>query len=141
MSHISRTVQVGQCVIGGPEIVVMAGPCSVESRAQVFEAAEAVALSGARFLRGGAFKTRTAPHSFQGLGLEGLKLLREAADAFSLLTMSEILSTDQLEVGLRYADLAQIGSRNMQNVPLLRALGRAHVPVLLKRGFGCTIDE
>jgi 3-deoxy-7-phosphoheptulonate synthase len=134
-------VTVGGCEIGGPELTVMAGPCAVESRDQVFAAAETVARSGARFLRGGAFKTRTKPGTFQGLGVEGLQLLREAADAFGLLTVSEILSTDQLDVGLRYADIAQIGSRNMQNVPLLRALGRARVPVLLKRGFGCTIDE
>jgi 3-deoxy-7-phosphoheptulonate synthase len=136
-----RTVTVGSWEIGGAELTVMAGPCAVESRDQVFAAAETVARSGARFLRGGAFKTRTKPDTFQGLGLEGLRLLREAADAFGLLTVSEILSTEQIDVGLRYADLAQIGSRNMQNVPLLRALGRARVPVLLKRGFGCTIDE
>jgi len=121
--------------------VVMAGPCAVESREQVFRAAEVVAASGARFLRGGAFKVRTSPSSFQGLGWDGWKLLREAADAFALHTVSEIQDQEQIDGACRYVDLAQVGSRNMQNVPLLRALGRSRMPVLLKRGFGCTIDE
>ena len=137
----TRLVKVKDSVIGGPELAVMAGPCAVESREQVFAAAKVVAASGACFLRGGAFKIRTAPSSFQGLGLEGWKLLREAADAHGLLTVSEVLTEDQIELARRYVDLAQIGSRNMQNIPLLRALGRARLPVLLKRGFGCTIDE
>ena len=119
----------------------MAGPCAVESREGVFAAAEKVAEAGARFLRGGAFKVRTRPSTFQGLGLRGWQLLREAADANGLLTVSEVVAEDQIPDARRYVDLAQIGSRNMQNVPLLRALGRARVPVLLKRGFGCTIDE
>jgi 3-deoxy-7-phosphoheptulonate synthase len=136
-----RTVTIRDCPIGGPELVVMAGPCAIESREQIFAAAEAVAASGARFLRGGAFKVRTAPTAFQGLGWEGWRLLREAADAHGLLTVSEILAEDQIAEARRYVDLAQIGSRNMQNVPLLRALGKARLPVLLKRGFGCTIDE
>ena len=136
-----RAVTVRGCSIGGPELVVMAGPCAVESRERIFAAAETVAASGARFLRGGAFKVRTAPSAFQGLGLEGWRLLREAADAHGLLTVSEVVAEGQIEDARRYVDLAQIGSRNMQNVPLLRALGRARVPVLLKRGFGCTIDE
>jgi len=122
-------------------LVVMAGPCAVESREQIFRAAEVVSSSGARFLRGGAFKVRTAPRSFQGLGWDGWKLLREAADAFALLTVSEILKEEQIEDAVRYVDLAQVGSRNMQNIPLLKALGRSRMPVLLKRGFGCTIDE
>ncbi|HXK10582.1 MAG TPA: 3-deoxy-7-phosphoheptulonate synthase [Vicinamibacteria bacterium] len=136
-----RPVAVRDCVIGGPELVVMAGPCAVESREQIFEAAEVVAASGARFLRGGAFKVRTSPAAFQGLGWDGWKLLREAADAYGLRTVSEILDEDQIEGARRHVDLAQIGSRNMQNIPLLRALGRSRMPVLLKRGFGCTIDE
>jgi 3-deoxy-7-phosphoheptulonate synthase len=136
-----QAVNIRDCVIGGPEVVVMAGPCSIESREQIFQAAEVVAASGCRFLRGGAFKVRTAPTAFQGLGWDGWKLLREAADVHDLLTVSEILSEDQIEPSRRYIDLAQIGSRNMQNVPLLRALGRSRMPVLLKRGFGCTIDE
>ncbi len=136
-----RGVTVRDCVIGGPEVVVMAGPCAVESREQIFRAAEVVAAAGARFLRGGAFKVRTAPTAFQGLGWDGWKLLREAADAHGLLTVSEILSEDQIEEARRYVDFAQVGSRNMQNVPLLKALGRSRLPVMLKRGFGCTIDE
>jgi 3-deoxy-7-phosphoheptulonate synthase len=141
MSDSVRTVKIRDCVVGGPEIVVMAGPCSIESREQIFRCAEVVAASGARFLRGGAFKVRTSPTAFQGLGWDGWKLLREAADACSLLTVSEILSEEQIEPARRYVDFGQIGSRNMQNIPLLRALGRARMPVLLKRGFGCTIDE
>jgi len=137
----ARIVRVRECAIGGPELVVMAGPCAVESREQIFRAAEVVSSSGARFLRGGAFKVRTAPRSFQGLGWDGWKLLREAADAFALLTVSEILKEEQIEDAVRYVDLAQVGSRNMQNIPLLKALGRSRMPVLLKRGFGCTIDE
>jgi 3-deoxy-7-phosphoheptulonate synthase len=141
MSDSVRRIQVRSCEIGGPELVVMAGPCAIESRAQIFQAAEVVAASGARFLRGGAFKVRTSPTAFQGLGWDGWALLREAADAFGLLTVSEILNEDQIDRARRYVDLAQIGSRNMQNIPLLKALGRSRMPVLLKRGFGCTIDE
>jgi len=141
MSDSVRRVNVRDCAIGGPDLVVMAGPCSVESREQIFRAAEVVAMSGGRFLRGGAFKVRTAPTAFQGLGWDGWRLLREAADAFSLLTVSEVLVEDQIEEAKRYVDLAQIGSRNMQNPPLLRALGRSGMPVMLKRGFGCTIEE
>jgi 3-deoxy-7-phosphoheptulonate synthase len=141
MSDSVRAVNIRDCAIGGPELVVMAGPCSVESREQIFHAAEVVAACGARFLRGGAFKVRTAPTAFQGLGWDGWKLLREAADANGLLTVSEILDEGQIDAAKRYVDFAQIGSRNMQNVPLLKALGRSRMPVMLKRGFGCTIDE
>ncbi len=141
MSDSVRAVRIRDCVIGGPELVVMAGPCSIESREQIFQAAEVVAASGARFLRGGAFKVRTSPSAFQGLGWDGWTLLREAADANGLLTVSEILDEDQIERASRYVDFGQIGSRNMQNIPLLRALGRSRMPVMLKRGFGCTIDE
>jgi 3-deoxy-7-phosphoheptulonate synthase len=136
-----RAVTIRDCAIGGPELVVMAGPCAIESREQIFQAAEVVSSSGGRFLRGGAFKVRTSPTAFQGLGWDGWKLLREAADAFSLLTVSEILNEDVIDGARRYVDFAQIGSRNMQNIPLLKALGRSRMPVLLKRGFGCTIDE
>ncbi len=136
-----RRVSVGDCTIGGPELVVMAGPCAIESRAQILEAAKVVATSGARFLRGGAFKVRTAPSAFQGLGWEGWELLRAVADDLGLLTVSEILTEDQIDPARRYIDLAQIGSRNMQNPPLLKALGRSGMPVMLKRGFGNTIDE
>jgi len=141
MSDSVRAVKIRDCVVGGPELVVMAGPCAVESREQILGAAGVVAASGARFLRGGAFKVRTAPTAFQGLGWDGWALLREAADAHGLLTVSEILDEGQIETARRYVDFAQIGSRNMQNVPLLKALGRSRMPVLLKRGFGCTIDE
>ncbi len=137
----SRTVTIRGCRLGGSELVVMAGPCAIESREQIFHTAEVVAGTGARFLRGGAFKVRTSPTAFQGLGREGWKLLREAADAHGLLTVSEILDRDQIEAARPHVDFAQVGSRNMQNVPLLKALGRARLPVLLKRGFGCTIDE
>jgi len=141
MGDSERQVSVRDCAIGGTDLVLMAGPCAVESREQIFRAAEVVAASGGRFLRGGAFKVRTAPTAFQGLGWDGWRLLREAADAFSLLTVSEILVEEQIEEARRYVDLAQIGSRNMQNPPLLKALGRSGMPVMLKRGFGCTIDE
>jgi 3-deoxy-7-phosphoheptulonate synthase len=140
-THSVRSFEIKDCTIGGPELVVMAGPCAVESREQIFEAAAVVASTGARFLRGGAFKVRSAPTAFQGLGWDGWKLLREAADATGLLTVSEILTEEQIEPARRYIDFAQIGSRNMQNIPLLKALGRARMPVMLKRGFGCTIDE
>lgn len=141
MNDNLRRVAIRDCSIGGPDLVVMAGPCAIESREQIFQSAEVVATSGARFLRGGAFKVRTAPTAFQGLGWDGWKLLREAADAFGLLTVSEILEEDQIERARQYIDLAQIGSRNMQNTPLLKAFGRSGMPVMLKRGFGCTIDE
>jgi len=141
MSDGVRSVTIRDCTIGGPEVVVMAGPCAIESREQILGAAEVVAAAGARFLRGGAFKVRTSPASFQGLGWDAWKLLREAADATGLMTVSEILTEEQVEGARRYVDLAQIGSRNMQNIPLLRAVGRSRVPVMLKRGFGCTIDE
>jgi 3-deoxy-7-phosphoheptulonate synthase len=134
-------VSVRDCAIGGPELVVMAGPCAIESRAQILEAAKVVSANGARFLRGGAFKVRTAPSAFQGLGWEGWELLRAVADDLGLLTVSEILTEEQIEPARRYIDLAQIGSRNMQNPPLLKALGRSGMPVMLKRGFGNTIDE
>jgi 3-deoxy-7-phosphoheptulonate synthase len=136
-----RAVRIRDCAIGGPELVMMAGPCAIESREQILQVAEVVASCGARFLRGGAFKVRTSPTAFQGLGWDGWKLLREAADAHGLLTVSEILDEAQIEPARRYVDFAQIGSRNMQNIPLLKALGRSRMPVMLKRGFGCTIDE
>jgi 3-deoxy-7-phosphoheptulonate synthase len=141
MNDNMRRVNIRDCSIGGTELTVMAGPCSIESREQIFQAAETVAAHGARFLRGGAFKVRTSPSAFQGLGWDGWKLLREAADAFGLLTVSEVLEESQIEEARQYIDLAQIGSRNMQNTPLLKAFGRVRMPVLLKRGFGCTIDE
>ena len=137
----TRVVDVKGVPIGGNELVVMAGPCAIESQEQILKVAEAVAHQGARFLRGGAFKIRTSPRAFDGLGLRGLQLLREAADAFGLLTVSEVLTCEQVEQAAGLVDLLQIGTRSMQNTPLLRAVGRSGRPVLLKRGFGSTIDE
>src|SRR5215470_6932927 len=127
--------------VGGPEVVVMAGPCSVESRAQLFNVAERVAKAGARVLRGGAFKPRSSPYSFQGLGLEALKLLRQAGDRFGLLVISEVMEISQIQMMLPYVDIFQVGARNMQNFNLLRELGKVDKPVLLKRGIAATIEE
>ena len=128
-------------VVGGEEIVVMAGPCSVESREQMFTAAEHVKAAGASFLRGGAFKPRSSPYSFQGMGLEGLKLLKEVGDRTGLLIVSEVMEISQIELMLPYVDLFQVGARNMQNFNLLRELGLVRKPVLLKRGIAATIEE
>src|SRR5262250_2621361 len=127
--------------IGGDEVVIVAGPCSVESRDQLFTVAELVAKAGARALRGGAFKPRTSPYSFQGLGLEALKLLREAGDKFNMLVVSEVMEISQIGVMLPYIDIFQVGARNMQNFNLLRELGKVKRPVLLKRGIAATIEE
>jgi len=127
--------------IGGDEVVLMAGPCSVESREQIFAVAESVARSGAKFLRGGAFKPRSSPYSFQGMGEDGLKLMREAADKFDMLVVSEVMEISQIPVMLPYVDLLQVGARNMQNFNLLRELGKVRKPVLLKRGIAATIEE
>ncbi|HLJ87413.1 MAG TPA: 3-deoxy-7-phosphoheptulonate synthase [Candidatus Angelobacter sp.] len=128
-------------VIGGIDVVVMAGPCSVESRDQLFAVAESVSRAGARFLRGGAFKPRTSPYNFQGLREPALKLMREAGDKFGLLTVSEVMEISQIPIMLPYIDILQVGSRNMQNFDLLRELGRVRKPVLLKRGIAATIEE
>ena len=127
--------------VGGKEVVVMAGPCSVESREQIFTAAKQVAAGGAKFLRGGAFKPRSSPYSFQGMGLDGLRLLREVGDATGLLIVSEVMEISQIELMLPYVDCLQVGARNMQNFNLLRELGQARKPVLLKRGIAATIEE
>ncbi|MHB1699555.1 MAG: 3-deoxy-7-phosphoheptulonate synthase [Acidobacteriaceae bacterium] len=127
--------------IGGDEVVVMAGPCSVESREQILLSAQQVAASGAKFLRGGAFKPRSSPYSFQGMGLEGLKLLREVGDITGLLVISEVMEISQIELMLPYVDCFQVGARNMQNFNLLRELGYVRKPVLLKRGIAATIEE
>jgi 3-deoxy-7-phosphoheptulonate synthase len=127
--------------IGGEEVVVMAGPCSVESREQLFAVAENVAKAGARALRGGAFKPRSSPYSFQGLGLTALKLLREAGDQFGLLVISEVMEISQIALMLPYVDIFQVGARNMQNFNLLRELGLVKKPVLLKRGIAATLEE
>ena len=127
--------------IGGKKVVVMAGPCSVESREQILAVAELVAKAGARVLRGGAFKPRSSPYSFQGMGEEGLKLLREAADHFKLLVISEVMEISQISLMLPYVDIFQVGARNMQNFNLLRELGKVRKPVLLKRGIAATLEE
>jgi 3-deoxy-7-phosphoheptulonate synthase len=127
--------------IGGDDFVVMAGPCSVESEKQIMETAEAVAGAGARILRGGAFKPRTSPYEFQGLEVEGLKLLRKAKEQTGLAIITEIMTDSDIEVVAEYADLFQVGARNMQNFALLKSLGRVKRPVLLKRGMSSTIRE
>jgi len=128
-------------LIGGAEVVVIAGPCAVESSSQIEAAAGFVTGCGARILRGGAYKPRTSPYSFQGLGLEGLKLLRAAADRHGLAVATEVMAQDQIEVVCRYADLLQVGARNMQNYPLLTALGQAQKPIMLKRGPAAAVQE
>ncbi|MFZ3199910.1 MAG: 3-deoxy-7-phosphoheptulonate synthase [Candidatus Acidiferrales bacterium] len=135
-------IELGKGVtIGGNEVVVAAGPCAVESAAQISEIAERVAQAGAKLLRGGAFKPRSSPYSFQGLGEEGLKLMREAADKNGLLVVSEVMDPSQVALMLPYVDVLQVGARNMQNYHLLRALGEIKKPVLLKRGMSATIEE
>jgi len=127
--------------IGGNDVVVMAGPCSVESREQLFTVSELIAKAGARVLRGGAFKPRSSPYSFQGLGADGLKLLREAGDRFNLLVVSEVMEISQIPLMTPYVDIFQVGARNMQNFNLLRELGKIRKPVLLKRGIAATLEE
>ena len=135
-------IDVGKGVaIGGTEVVVAAGPCAVESAEQINDIATRVARSGAKLLRGGAFKPRTSPYAFQGLGEEGLKLLRTAADDNGLLVVSEVMDPSQVELMEPYVDVLQVGARNMQNYHLLRALGETKKPVLLKRGMSATIEE
>ena len=127
--------------IGGKQVVTMAGPCSVESREQLFTTAEAVAKAGARVLRGGAFKPRSSPYSFQGMGEQGLKLMREAGEKFGLQVISEVMEISQIALMLPYVDIFQVGARNMQNFNLLRELGKVRKPVLLKRGIAATLEE
>lgn len=127
--------------VGGEQVVVMAGPCSVESRDQLLRTAELVAKAGAKVLRGGAFKPRSSPYSFQGLGEEGLQLLREVADRYGMLVISEVMEISQIPVMMPYVDIFQIGARNMQNFNLLREIGKVRKPALLKRGVAATIEE
>ncbi|MEZ5418725.1 MAG: 3-deoxy-7-phosphoheptulonate synthase [Vicinamibacterales bacterium] len=134
-------INVGDVRIGGDEVIVMAGPCSAESEEQVNATAAAVKRAGAKVLRGGAFKPRSSPYSFQGLGEEGLKLLRAAANAHDLKLITEVMDISQIELIDRYADIFQVGARNMQNFTLLRELGRTRKPVMLKRGISATIEE
>ncbi|HKS22554.1 MAG TPA: 3-deoxy-7-phosphoheptulonate synthase [Thermoanaerobaculia bacterium] len=127
--------------IGGHDVVVMAGPCTIENEQQLFETARRVAKAGARVLRGGAYKPRSSPYAFQGMGVEGLKLLRAAGDQFNLATVSEVMEISQIEGMLPYVDILQVGARNMQNFNLLSALGQIRKPILLKRGMSATIQE
>jgi 3-deoxy-7-phosphoheptulonate synthase len=134
-------IRVLDAVIGDGSLTMMAGPCSVESRDQLMETADAVAEAGATILRGGAFKPRTSPYSFQGLGVEALRYLAEARDRTGLPVITEVMEPNQLDIVAEYADIVQIGTRNMQNYSLLNAVGRVARPVMLKRGYGATVEE
>ena len=137
----NTVISVDGVKIGGNEVVVMAGPCSVESREQIIETAKAIKKSGAKILRGGAFKPRTSPYSFQGLGEEGLKLLRHAKEETGMPIITEVMDTRNVPLVCKYADILQLGARNMQNYDLLKEVGRCKHPVLLKRGLSATITE
>jgi 3-deoxy-7-phosphoheptulonate synthase len=134
-------VRINGVAIGGPEVVVIAGPCSVESRTQLLDTAHAVKRAGASMLRGGAYKPRTSPYDFQGLGLEALKILREAHEETGLPVVTEVMSTEDVDVICEHVDMLQVGARNMQNFNLLRELGKVRKPVLLKRGIAATLEE
>jgi len=134
-------ITVGRVSIGSDQLALMAGPCAVEGEAQAFTIAAAVAQAGATVMRGGAFKPRTSPYSFQGLGEQGLRLLRRAADAHGLAVVTEVMDSQQVEMTARFADILQVGARNMQNYSLLREVGHSGKPVLLKRGLASTIEE
>ena len=137
----TTTVKIKDVVIGGKEVVVMAGPCVVENKKQIFETAQQVKAAGAKILRGGAFKPRTSPYSFQGLGEEGLKLLAQAGEETGLAVVTEVMSVNQIELVGKYTDIFQVGARNMQNFVLLQELGKTKKPILLKRGLSATIEE
>ncbi len=134
-------IRVGDVTIGGEQIVIMAGPCSVESRSQLLETAHAVKEAGAHILRGGAFKPRSSPYSFQGLGEEGLKYLAEAREIYGMPIITEVMAPEEVDLVASYADILQIGARNMQNYRLLQAVGRQDKPVFLKRGLSGTLQE
>lgn len=138
---IVRAGRGGGVAIGGRDVVLMAGPCAVESEVQIHKIAASVKRAGASVLRGGAFKPRTSPYSFQGLGQEGLRFLREAADEQGMLAISEVMDQNQIEVAERHLDILQVGARNMQNFTFLKELGRTRKPVLLKRGMSATLEE
>ncbi|WP_046225437.1 3-deoxy-7-phosphoheptulonate synthase [Paenibacillus dauci] len=140
--HPENTViQIGDVKIGGGELVVMGGPCAVESAEQIDEIARLVKAAGGQVLRGGAFKPRTGPYSFQGVGVEGLIMMAEAGKKHGLLTITEVMTPEYVDICAEYADILQVGTRNMQNFDLLRKLGEVRKPVLLKRGFSATYDE
>jgi len=135
------TIKIKDVVIGGSEVTVIAGPCSVESEEQIMIIAELVKKSGVKILRGGAFKPRSSPYSFQGLGEEGLKLLRKAGDTYGLLVITEVLENSMIDLVYKYTDVFQVGARNMQNYSLLKELGSAKKPVMLKRGLSATVED
>ena len=134
-------VRVGDASIGGDELAIIAGPCAIESRTQAFAIAEAVRRSGARFFRGGAYKPRTSPYAFQGLGEEGLRILADVRETYGLKIVTEALDENGVDLVEKYGDMIQIGARNMQNFSLLRRAGKARLPILLKRGLSATLDE
>lgn len=134
-------IRIGNVEIGGRQVVSMAGPCSVESEEQIESVAKSVAAAGAQVIRGGAFKPRSSPYSFQGMGEEGLRIMRTAADRYNLLVVSEVMDHLQIPLLLQYSDILQVGARNMQNFNLLRELGKTRKPILLKRGIAATIEE
>ncbi len=134
-------IKIKDVEIGGNQVAIIAGPCSIESEEQIFRLAKIVADSGVKILRGGAFKPRTSPYAFQGLGEEGLKLMRDAADEYNLLMITEVMQIEHIELIDRYTDIFQLGARNMQNFSLLKELGKTEKPVMLKRGIAATIEE
>nr|WP_058309008.1 bifunctional 3-deoxy-7-phosphoheptulonate synthase/chorismate mutase [Gracilibacillus massiliensis] len=134
-------IKVKQAVFGGTSPILIAGPCSVESRDQLLTVASALKKKGVTVLRGGAFKPRTSPYDFQGLGEDGLKIMKQVADETDMVTISEIMSPDQIDIASNYIDIFQIGARNMQNFELLKAVGQSKKPVLLKRGASATLEE
>jgi len=137
----NTVIKIKDVEIGGNHVVMMSGPCSVESEDQIFRLAKVVAESGAKILRGGAFKPRTSPYAFQGMGEEGLKLMRAAADKYDLLVITEVMQNEQIELIYKYTDIFQVGARNMQNFSLLKELGKINKPIMLKRGIAATIEE
>jgi 3-deoxy-7-phosphoheptulonate synthase len=137
----NTVIKIGDVILGSSDIVTIAGPCAVESEKQIMTIAKAVKDAGAKILRGGAFKPRTSPYSFQGMGEEGLKLLRKAGDEFGLAVITEVMDPTRIDLIYQYTDIFQLGSRNMQNFPLLRELGEVDKPVMIKRGMSATIDE
>ncbi|MBV9790513.1 MAG: 3-deoxy-7-phosphoheptulonate synthase, partial [Chloroflexi bacterium] len=139
--ELDTIVRVGDVTIGGEGVVVIAGPCTIETREQLFHTAEAVIAHGATIIRGGAFKPRTSPYSFQGLGEEGLRYLAEIRETLGTPVITEVMDTETVPLVEHYADILQIGARNMQNYPLLRKVGRSHRPVMLKRGLAATVKD
>jgi 3-deoxy-7-phosphoheptulonate synthase len=135
------SIKIGDLTIGGRQKIMIAGPCAIESREQLLQIAREVKAQGAQMLRGGAYKPRTSPHSFQGLGPQGLFYLKEAAEETGLLTVTEVMEPEELDLICKYADVLQVGARNMYNYPLLKRIGRTDKPVLLKRSFMATVEE